>query len=91
VGSLDQIVEVFDLAQLTSFGNPVRRFQILNRLGVGRVLVHIDDARFDRVRRASRCLEQGSGGIAAGAEPELEGIARPIHRAIIDTPTGLSP
>ncbi len=40
---LHQIIEVFDLPQLTAFGEMSFRLQFRERFGVGCIFVHIDD------------------------------------------------
>ena len=73
---LDQIVEVFDLPQLTRWRELLVGFERVHGLGVGRVFINVDHARRDGVRRPQRFLEEGLScrRVPLGAEEELDGL-----------------
>ena len=84
----DQIIEVFDLAQLAIGRELLVGFERFHGLWVSRVLIDVDHARRDRMRRSKRFLKEALGGhrISSGAEEERDGLPVAIHRPVVIQP-----
>jgi len=73
----NHIVEILHLPEFTAFGNESCNFQFIERFGIGRVFVHVDDSWFVGMRGGKRFEKEALGGlgIPCWTEKELERVA----------------
>src|SRR4051794_10768009 len=88
---LNDVVEVFDLAQPGEAPQLALALHRRDRGRIGRILVHRDRARVDRVRLAQRLAEEplGGRGIPLGREQEVDRLAAAVDRLIEVSPAAL--
>ena len=85
---LDEIIEVFDLAQLARHWSLFLRFQGLHGLWVGGVFIDVDHPRRDGVRCTECFVKEGLSCrcVPFDAQEEVDGLPIAIHRAILIKP-----
>src|SRR3954447_24409535 len=88
---LNDVVQVFDLAQSREPPQLSIALHGRDRGRIGRILVNRDRARVPRVRLAQRLAEEALGGrgIPLGREQKINGLAAAVHRAIQVGPADL--
>src|SRR3954453_8220479 len=88
---LNDVVQVFDLAQAREAPQLTLALQGRDRGRIGRVLVDRDRARVARMRLAQRLAEEALGGrsIPLGREQEVDRLAPAVHRPIQVGPVAL--
>ncbi len=67
---LDEVVEIFTLPQFASVWHQPLRFELFERLWIGRIFINRDDARRTSMRRGKRFREEAFGRLSIASRAQ---------------------
>ena len=81
---LNDIIQVLALPKRFGIREQTLLLQLGNRLGISRILIHVDDPRRGGVGGVEGLAEEALGGlgIALGTQQKVQRVALRVHRSI---------